>query len=96
MSAVIMSDSHYAAKSITGEFQGKKNKALIMKIRSHYDQLLKLGNANGDRKLSLQLSIEHVRGHSGNVWNDRADELAGLGAAGRTNVIEDSEVQGEE
>jgi hypothetical protein len=32
----------------------------------------------------MKITFEHVKGHSGDRWNDRADHLANLGSAGQT------------
>eukprot|EP00597_Dinobryon_sp_UTEXLB2267_P017622 CAMPEP_0201113684 /NCGR_PEP_ID=MMETSP0812-20130820/77978_1 /ASSEMBLY_ACC=CAM_ASM_000668 /TAXON_ID=98059 /ORGANISM="Dinobryon sp., Strain UTEXLB2267" /LENGTH=225 /DNA_ID=CAMNT_0047377237 /DNA_START=478 /DNA_END=1155 /DNA_ORIENTATION=+ len=74
---VIHYDSFYAAKSITGEFNGNKNKELYLNIRKIFQQL-KVERSN------LNISFEHVKGHSNNKWNDLADKLANRGSAGET------------
>lgn len=65
-------DSEYAAKSVQGIFNGKKNVELIEKIRVI---LRKVKNVVGS------VTFLHVKGHSGHLYNDRADQLANLGAA---------------
>ena len=70
---VIRYDSEYAAKSIQGIFNGKKNVELISVIRKHFSAVVRL----------IEVSFVHVKGHSKARWNDRADELAGLGASGQ-------------
>lgn len=72
--AIIRYDSEYAAKSIRGIFNGNKNTELIVYIRN----LLREVQAKG-----RTLAWEHVKGHSGDEMNDRADYLAGVGASGR-------------
>jgi len=74
---VIHYDSFYAAKSITGEFNGNKNKELYLNIRKIFQQL-KVERSN------LNISFEHVKGHSNDKWNDLADKLANRGSAGET------------
>jgi ribonuclease HI len=71
---VIRYDSEYAAKSVQGIFNGKKNVELIAQVRKHYASVLRAVE---------EVSFVHVKGHSNARWNDRADELAGQGAAGR-------------
>ena len=71
--AVIRFDSEYAAKSVQGIFNGKKNLELIKYIR----EVLREVRAGG-----RELHWEHVKGHSGDEMNERADYLAGLGALG--------------
>jgi ribonuclease HI len=67
-SVTIRYDSEYAAKSVTGEFNGTKNKKLIRKCR----EVLK--------RVKCKVSFVHVKGHSGNKYNDLADKLAKEGA----------------
>jgi ribonuclease HI len=64
--ATIMYDSEYASKSIQGIFNGDKNKALILKCR---DKLSDVGKT--------RVKFKHVKGHSGDKFNDMADKLAG-------------------
>ena len=65
-------DSKYAANSITGVFNGAKNQKLIMTIRKLYEKLKAQG---------LKPNWAHVKGHSNDKWNDRADHLARRGAS---------------
>ena len=64
----IYSDSEYTIKTAQGLYKGKANPDLW----SLYQILL--------RKRSASLQFEWVRGHAGHAQNERADELAGLGA----------------
>eukprot|EP00966_Prymnesium_polylepis_P279055 6446771-Prymnesium_polylepis.1 len=64
-------DSEYAAKMTQGEWKPKKNKRLVAAART----LLARCATNG-----LAVQWLHVKAHSGHKWNDRADELAKLGA----------------
>ena len=64
----------YAAKTIQRIFNGKKNKAMYEYIRAVLVQLGAKMVKNGNK-----LSWTHVKGHSGDRWNDRADQLAGMG-----------------
>lgn len=57
-------DSMYAAKSVQGIFNGEKNKILIQNIRKLYEPIKE------------KVNFEHVKAHSGNKFNDRADKLA--------------------
>jgi len=70
--ATICYDSEYAAKSVQGMYNSVKNLALIHRIQEIF------------KKVSVKRSIQfvHVKGHSNDFWNDRADELANRGAAG--------------
>lgn len=61
-------DSEYAAKSTLGEFNGAKNAALIKSCR---DAL---------HDVQERVRFEHVKGHSGDRFNDHADRLASRGA----------------
>jgi ribonuclease HI len=65
-------DSEYAAKSVQGVFNGEKNVELIKSIRETLSKV----------KQRTQVCFSHVKGHSGHRWNDRADSLASMGAAG--------------
>jgi len=64
----IFSDSEYTIKTAQGLYKGKANPDLWDLYR------VLLG------KRSAPTSFEWVRGHAGHVQNERADELAGLGA----------------
>lgn len=65
----IFYDSEYAAKSVMGIFNGKKNKELIMRVRNLYSQL----------KSHMTIEFVHVRAHTGDKYNELADRLAKLG-----------------
>ncbi len=93
--ALICSDSEYAMKSVMGIYNGQKNKVLIGRIRSQFDSLQKLisekaspfalppsakEKETGKIVRITAVKFQHVKGHSGHRWNDRADFLAGLGA----------------
>ncbi len=70
-------DSEYAHKSVVGIFNGEKNRELIGYIRSILNSvLLKFRKGTGS------LSWKHVKGHSNDIGNDKADLLAGKGARG--------------
>jgi ribonuclease HI len=64
-------DSDYAAKSVLGVFNGKKNRSLIERIQSQYSEVSGMIRAK-----TSSIAFVHVKGHSGNRWNDRADSLA--------------------
>jgi ribonuclease HI len=70
-SCVIRYDSEYAAKSVLGMFNGVKNRPLILTIRSYLEQARDVL-----RFVGCTLEFVHVKGHSGQRWNDRADRLA--------------------
>ena len=71
--AVIRYDSEYAAKITQRIFAAHKNKALATTCQSLLDAV----------RRTRTVSFEHVKGHSGDPGNDRADELAGLGCRGQ-------------
>lgn len=86
---VIRYDSEYAAKSVMGLFNGEKNKNLYMNIRRIYETVkaggtYAEGHLGGQRRRPIDVKFEKVKGHSGDMWNDRADHLANQGASGLT------------
>lgn len=89
VSVKIRYDSEYAAKTIQGVYNGEKNRSLYLRIRNTYQMLLKggffsRGPMEGSKRTPMKITFEHVKGHSGDKWNDRADFLANLGSAGQT------------
>ncbi len=72
--AVIRYDSKYAAMITTNVWRARKHKRLAAVAREEW----RLARA----ALKGKLWLKHVKGHSGHQWNDRADELAGLGRGG--------------
>ncbi len=64
----IYSDSEYTIKTAQGLFKGKAN----LDLWDLYKILV--------RKRSAPVTFEWVRGHAGHTQNERADQLAGLGA----------------
>lgn len=79
-------DSEYAAKTVTGEFNGEKNKELYSTIRHIYREVKYGGkysnrsDLTGQQRRPITLTFEKVKGHSKDKWNDRADALANDGA----------------
>ena len=69
-------DSEYAAKSVQGIYNGKKNCDLIHRIRLLYKEV------SLHRKAEHSVIWEHVKGHSNDAFNDRADSLALQGSSG--------------
>lgn len=71
-SVCIRYDSEYAMNSVVGKWNGEKNRDLIDTVRLIYAEVKRL----------VPLDFIHVKGHSGDKWNDRADELAQRGIRG--------------
>lgn len=76
--AIICYDSEYAAKSISGEYNGKKNRELIIHSRRLFDEADRALKANGGEGIIFA----HVKAHQGHYWNERADSLANDGMRG--------------
>ena len=81
-STVLRYDSKYAAMMTLGEWRPKKNKALVAEARKAWREA---HAAKGGR-----LWMKHVKGHSGDRWNDRADGLADEGRRGTRRSGADS------
>jgi len=73
---VVLYDSEYAMKSIDGSYNGAKNRGIINHVRTVYQAVKK------ERSGGL-IEFRHVKGHSGDVGNDRADFCAGVGSSGK-------------
>jgi ribonuclease HI len=65
-------DSQYSAKMIQGSWTPKANFDLIKRAQEIYSSL----------PPPVKVTFTHVYGHTGSIGNERADELAKLGAAG--------------
>mmetsp|Transcript_13325 Transcript_13325/g.46295 ORF Transcript_13325/g.46295 Transcript_13325/m.46295 type:complete len:317 (+) Transcript_13325:64-1014(+) len=76
--ACILYDSKYAACITQGIYKATANRALAATCQ----QLLR----NEAARRRGGVSFVHVKGHSGDVFNDRADALAGLGMNGQRVV----------
>ena len=70
VSVTIRYDSKYAANHARGRCRVRRNAAEVAALR---------GAVRAARGV-VSLGWKHVKGHSGDKWNDRADELADLGA----------------
>lgn len=83
--AIIRYDSEYAANSVQGFYaQATKNLALIGTIKGILRQV----------RSHRQITFEHVKAHSSDKWNDKADALANMGrhstsTVGRYSVTND-------
>ena len=60
---VLISDSEYALYSVSGKYNGSKNKTLIYRCRA-------------EKQHWKKIAYKHVRGHTNVKWNERADRLA--------------------
>ena len=67
---VIRYDSEYAASMTQGKWRPKKNVAIV---RQSKDALART------REAGCEVGWRHVKGHSGDKWNNRADRLADQG-----------------
>ena len=80
---IVRYDSVYAAKSITGEYNGKKNVQLISRIRELYrdalTELVEISKYITVMNWNPSIAFKHVRGHSDSYWNNCCDSLAKLG-----------------
>jgi ribonuclease HI len=76
VAATIRYDSTYAANIASGAYKASKNKLLAAEAQRLYREV------SGVHALAL----EHIRGHTGERWNERADQLANLGSAGLRSV----------
>jgi ribonuclease HI len=75
-------DSKYAALCGSGVWKGKKNKKLVATARAEWKATADLKRRNG-----VGFWLKHVKGHSGQKWNDAADSLATRGLAGERHRV---------
>ena len=97
LSVSIRYDSEYAAKSIQGLFNGDKNKDLINTIRKVYNSLINAietakdrsegSGSHQHRRRVVVMNWTKVKAHSGDRWNERADQLATRGISGEMCTI---------
>ena len=69
-------DSMYAAHIATGLWKAKKHKPMAAAARQAWARL--------KRSREGQAWMAHVKGHTGNQWNERADRLAAQGRGGKS------------
>ena len=75
-SVCIRYDSMYAAHIATGLWKAKKHKPMAATARQAWARL--------KRSREGQAWMAHVKGHTGNRWNERADRLAAQGRGGKS------------
>jgi ribonuclease HI len=94
--AFILYDSEYAAKSITGEFNGAKNQLLIGNIRRVYHEVKAMirnqyNPSSGSTPVVYSASSScylpgihflKIKAHNNHYWNEYADYLANRGSSG--------------
>jgi ribonuclease HI len=68
----ILYDSKYAANIAQGIYKAEKNQDLARIVQGFFKTV----------KAARPIVFQHVKGHSGDRWNDRADRNADRGAAG--------------
>jgi len=68
----VLYDSKYAANIAQGLYKAEKNQDLARTVQGFFKTV----------KAARPIVFEHVKGHSGDKWNDRADANADQGAAG--------------
>lgn len=86
--AIVYSDSQYVINGLTKWLAGWKRKGWVTASRApvkNRDLWMQLDAENPGR-----VKWRHVRGHSGDPGNDRADEIASSFAAGRPPELVDS------
>jgi ribonuclease HI len=72
-SVKLLLDSTYVRDVVTGAKEAHANRALVLKLRELYRRVLQRG---------VIVTWEHVKGHSGQAGNERADRLANEGCMG--------------
>jgi ribonuclease HI len=84
---VIRTDSQICENLIKSKINNSKNnKIVVKKIRELYSNLVSLGIKGFQGKVA-KVSWQHVKGHSGNKWNDYVDVLAKQGAASCVRLL---------
>ena len=78
----LVTDSKYAALCGSGVWKGKKNKKLVATARAEWK-----ATADLKRRSGVGFWLKHVKGHSGQKWNDAADSLATRGLDGERHRV---------
>jgi ribonuclease HI len=73
----IYGDSMYAGKMAMGEWKPKENKELIKNLTKKWKSLKMQG---------INFTWNHVKAHSGHLWNERVDHLALKAASNEESV----------
>ena len=76
-SYTIYGDSMYAGKMAMGEWKPKENKELIKNLMNKWKSLKMQG---------INFTWNHVKAHSGHLWNERVDHLAIKAASNEKSV----------
>ena len=76
-SYTIYGDSMYAGKMAMGEWKPKENKELIKNLMNKWKSLKMQG---------INFTWNHVKAHSGHLWNERVDHLALKAASNEKSV----------
>ncbi len=77
-SVKLLLDSTYVKDVVTGAKEAHANRALVSKLQALHQRVLQCG---------VVVTWEHVKGHSGQPGNERADQLANQGCSGETCVL---------
>lgn len=72
----IFYDSEYAASIASGTFNANKNVELASRVKALLSEVIQ----------TRRVTFHKVKGHSNNIFNDRADANANKGAAGQRNI----------
>lgn len=79
----VFTDSMYSINSITNWIHSWKKNGWVSSSKkpvANKDIIKKIDNYTSNSKYKNKIDFKHVKGHSGNKGNDKADELATSGA----------------